>query len=191
MISTVKGKIINKGITNIVVMTNGGVGYEIHLTPAHASKVASGKEVEIPTYLRVTDSSLDLFGFESAEEREFFVLLLSVSGVGPKTAMSVLSLGSLNDIQSAIARSDVKYLTAVKGMGGKTAERLCVELKSKVQSSGSGVRRGGEGGVLSEVIDGLVALGYSKEEARGAVEGVETEGKTTEEVLKRVLRDKK
>lgn len=192
MISQIKGTIESKENIGVVIMTPGGVGYEIALAPMHVAKIKIGDEVELSTYLRVTDSAMDLYGFQSRDEREFFMMLLSVSGVGPKSAMNVLSLGSMDDIKNAISRGDAKYLSAVKGMGAKTAERLCVELKTKVQGSGFRVQGASEPGgqILSEVIDGLVALGYSKEEARGAVGGVETEGKTTEEVMKEVLRKK-
>ncbi|MBU0596765.1 Holliday junction branch migration protein RuvA [Patescibacteria group bacterium] len=190
MISIIRGKIKEKKRTTVTVLTSGGVGYDVLLSPVFVAKLLLESEIEIITYMRVTDSAMDLYGFELSEEKDFFELLLSVSGVGPKGAMSVLAIGSLSDIKSAIGRGDSKYLSAVKGMGAKTAERLCVELKNKVANSKEQGTSNVSGGVLSEVIDGLVALGYSKEEARGAVQGVEVEGRTTEDVLKVVLSKK-
>ncbi|MFA4830721.1 MAG: Holliday junction branch migration protein RuvA [Patescibacteria group bacterium] len=191
MISSIRGTTVAKTATSVHIQTSGGVGYEISLTPLHAAKLVLNKEAELPTYLRVTESALDLFGFQNDEERGFFILLISVSGVGPKTALNILSLGSLSEIKSAIARGDAKYLSAVKGIGRKTAERLCVELKSKITRHEAYSTTQTNGGVLSEVIDGLVALGYSREEAREAVAGVESEGKTTEGILREVLKNKK
>src|SRR3989338_4301237 len=106
MISFLKGTVVGKDETTITVMTAGGVGYEVTMTPEHASKLQSGSEVEMPAYLKVSDTGMQLFGFQSNDERNFFQLLITVSGVGPKTAMHILSLGSLDNIQSAISRSD-------------------------------------------------------------------------------------
>ncbi|OGH69900.1 MAG: hypothetical protein A3C90_01560, partial [Candidatus Magasanikbacteria bacterium RIFCSPHIGHO2_02_FULL_51_14] len=151
-------------------------------------KLRIGSEVEMPAYLKVSDTGMQLFGFQSNDERIFFQLLITVSGVGPKTAMHILSLGSLDNIQSAISRSDVAYLTAVQGIGKKTAERVVVELKSKVTSHKTHTTSQGDGTTLGEAIDGLVALGYSKDEARDAVHGIATDGKSTETILREALK---
>lgn len=192
MISLIKGKIININNDSIVVLTNSGVGYEVKILRSKVMSLEVGKEIEIHTYLKVSENALELYGFDNDEQREFFMLVLSVSGIGPKSAMNVLSLGSIDEIKSAIARADVEYLTAVQGMGKKTAERMVVELKSKIKRSESQKAGDGDkyGEILGEVIDGLIALGYSKEEAREAVRGVNVGSKTTEEVLREVLSNK-
>ena len=141
--------------------------------------------------MKVSDQAIELYGLETAEEREFFELLMNVSGVGPKAAMKVLSLGTLSEIQSAIARGDVKYLTAVQGMGTKTAERLVVELKSKVQSPKFKVGDSGASETIAEVIEALVGLGYTRDEARSIVTQIDTTDKSTEELLKLALQHKK
>lgn len=187
MISYIKGTILSKTKQAIVVMTSGGIGYKVHMPPAHIMEFTSNQDVELFTYMRVTDQSHDLFGFNTAEEKQFFELLLTVSGVGPKSAMNVLTIGSIDQIKDAIARQDVKYLTAVQGMGKKTAERLVVELKSKVEASTFAKDEEKNGGVLGEVIDGLVALGYSKEEARSVVQALDATDKTSEQLLKKSL----
>lgn len=188
MISFVSGKIHSKSTNGVVVLTPGGVGYAIGLAALHTSELSVGQEVSLPTYLRVTDSALDLYGFRTDDEREFFVLLLSVSGVGPKSAMNILSLGSIADIKAAIARDDVKYLTAVQGMGKKTAERMVVELKSKVQTLGGTSAQDEIGSALSDVVDGLVAMGYSKEQAKDVARGLDATDKSTEALLREALR---
>jgi Holliday junction DNA helicase RuvA len=105
--------------------------------------------------------------------------------------MNILSLGSVEDIGGAIGRGDVKYLTAVAGLGKKTAERLVVELKGKIGARNEGTSVQGESGILGEVIDALESMGYSREEAKGAIDGMETAGKSTEEVLRMALRHMK
>jgi len=101
---------------------------------------------------------MDLYGFEELEEKKFFELLISVKGIGPKGALNILGLGSMDEIQNAIGRGDVKYLTQVSGLGKRTAERLCVELKSKVESRKSKVLDSGANSVLAEVVEGLLAI---------------------------------
>lgn len=188
MISILSGTIHAKGKDGLVIMTPGGVGYAVRITPLHLVDCHVGQDISLFTHLKVTDQSHELFGFTTAEERTFFSLLLTVSGVGPKSAMNVLSLGSLDQIQDAIARQDVKYLTAVQGMGKKTAERLVVELRSKVCDQRSAISDQ-EGEALGEVVEGLVALGYGKDEAREVVRQLEGGDKTSEQLLREALQN--
>ncbi len=188
MISYLIGKVIDKQKNHIVLMTPGGVGYEVNMTPTRILEYKAGEQTELFTYMKVSDSALDLFGFKTAEDREFFSLLLSVKGVGPKTALHILSLGSVENIESAIGRGDVTYLTAVQGLGKKTAERVVVELKSKMKGSRSKGDTSAESTVMGEVIDGLVAMGYSRDEAKLVVMNLDATGMTTEKLLKEALK---
>lgn len=196
MIVRLTGTVVEKSPSRITIATNSGVGYEVNVTPLTAGRHVVDEELTLFTYLRVTENAHELYGFSSGEEREFFALLLSVSGVGPKTAMNILALGSIKEIESAIARADVQYLTAVQGMGKKTAERLVVELKAKMEDRIHSLPAGEAGSqfsvvgsdVLAEVIEGLVTLGYSREEAKQAVRGIETENKNAQEVLRLALK---
>ncbi len=172
-------------------MTSGGVGYQVVMQPLKVLSATIGTEVTLYTYLKVSDSALDLFGFETSSEKDFFTLLMTVSGVGPKTAMNIISLGSVEDLGGAIGRGDVKYLTAVAGLGKKTAERLVVELKGKIGGKGEGSSVQGVSGILGEVIDALESMGYSREEAKLAIEDLEVGDKSTEEVLRMALRQMK
>ena len=171
MISILTGTIQASGKDHIVIMTAGGVGYEVKCRFQISDfRFQIGDVVTLYTYLKVSDSAMELYGFEKIEEREFFELLMTVSGVGPKTALHIMGIGSIAEIQNAIARGDVKYLTAVQGMGKKTAERLVLELKSKVnglQTTDYGQSANSE--VVGEVIDALVSMGYGRDDANAVV----------------------
>ncbi|MDP1709823.1 MAG: Holliday junction branch migration protein RuvA, partial [Candidatus Komeilibacteria bacterium] len=151
---------------------------------ANAKMWPVGSEVEIETYLAVREDALDLYGFASAEERGLFKHFLSVSGIGPKTALHLLSLGSAVEIKNAIGRGDLDYLTRVSGIGKKIAERIVMELKSKLASSEIGLP--GDG-VLGDVVGGLMSLGYTAAEAREVVKNLDATGKSSEQLLKEAL----
>ncbi len=190
MIALLSGRIFEKNKDSVVVETSGGVGYLVRMTALRVGQYREGQEIKIYTYLKVSDSALDLYGFQNLEEKDFFELLMTVSGVGPKSAMNILSLGHMEEIQSAIARSDVKYLTGVQGMGKKTAERLVVELKNKLLASANDVHstNTGESDILTDALEGLMALGYSREEAKNLVSKIDIEGKSPEQILKLALK---
>lgn len=194
MISLVQGKIISKKEEELVIMTSGGVGYHMRVSPATLAAAQVGAEVQIETYLVVKEDALDLYGFVSNAERELFKNFISVSGVGPKTAVHLLALGSVEEITLAIGRGDVDYLTKVSGIGKKTAERIVVDLKSKVAKglSDAGIKNVVAGGAatdaISDVIDALVTLGYSVLDAREVVKKLDPTGKTTEQLLKEALK---
>ncbi len=189
MISLLQGKIIANNQVEVVLLTSGGVGYKILISLRAAEKCSVGNDVLLETYLVVREDALELFGFENARERELFKHFLSVSGVGPKTALHLLALGSVDDITRAVGRGDVAYLTKVSGIGKKTAERIVVDLKAKltgVESFDNAVLADTPDNV-GDVIDGLIALGYSAGEAREVAKGLDSKGKTSEQLLKEAL----
>lgn len=188
MISFLRGTILDKQKQSLTLETSGGIGYEVHMAPLKLVEMKVGQEIALYTYLKVSDSALDLYGFETADERDFFTTLMTVSGVGPKTAMSILSLGAIDKISGAIARGDVKYLTGVSGLGKKTAERLVVELKGKVMNQESGSTNNGSSDAMSEVIEALVGMGYGRDEAKQAVQSIDATDKTTEQLLRLALK---
>ena len=112
MISFLIGRISEKSKDTLTIMTAGGVGYEVRMTSLKLVEYALNQKVSLYVYLKVAENTLDLYGFPNQEERFFFTLLMTVSGIGPKSAMNILSLGSIDEIQSAIARGDVKYFPA-------------------------------------------------------------------------------
>lgn len=186
MISFIQGKIISKKQNSLTVLTAGWVGYEVGLQANKLEKLKVGNEVGLHTYLAVRENAMELYGFENENEKELFLNFLNVSGIGPKTAMHLLSLGTVDEISNAIGRGDVAYLTNVSGIGKKTAERIVVELKSKVGERGTG--NGEQGGVLGEVVQALIGLGYSAEEARGVVKDLKSDGKDAGKLVKEALR---
>lgn len=188
MISFLTGTVHEQTSTTLTVLTEGGVGYSVQVGRRVAAQVAVGKRVALYTYLKVSDSALDLYGFEQAGQRAFFELLLTVKSVGPKSAMNILNVGPVEDIQQAIARGDATYLSAVQGLGKKTAERLCVELKSKITVDDSVRGSTPHGDMLSDVVDALVGLGYTKEHARAIIKELDAANATTEELLRAALK---
>ncbi|MSU75236.1 MAG: Holliday junction branch migration protein RuvA [Candidatus Magasanikbacteria bacterium] len=191
MISIIQGKIVKNQNGEVVVMTAGGVGYRVKVSPNAGLNCTAGKEVTLDTYLIVREDVLELFGFANIAEKELFKQFITVSGVGPKTALHLLSLGTVEEITIAIGRGDIEYLTKVSGIGKKTAERIVVDLKSKLKAhleeSGSTTFTPGSD-TLGDVIDALVTLGYSVLQARETAKKLEPAGKTSEQLLREALR---
>jgi Holliday junction DNA helicase RuvA len=180
MISCLKGELFYKSADKVTILVN-GVGYEVFLSSASHEKLPPlGDETFLYTYTYVRDDILALFGFADQDEKKMFLLLINVSGVGPKLALSILSGIRPVDLARAIATKDVARLTGLSGVGKKTAERLCLDLKDKV-----GVIAGGdsgipdfdagtpmEGGKEKDVISALVNLGYPQSRAHIALAAV-------------------
>lgn len=185
MIASLTGTIVDVEKDRVVIQTAGGVGYGVAVGRLDGFLV--GQEVTLFTYLKVSDQALDLYGFIGSEARDFFTLLLTVSGVGPKTAMHILSVGSIADIERAISKGDAAYLSAVQGIGKKTAERMVVELRSKIRTPNSEFRTNIDGTLLSDVIDGLVGMGYGKEDVIAVVRELEPDGKSIEALIREAL----
>lgn len=192
MIAHIQGTIIGSTKQSVIVTTQSGLGYEVVLPTYKLLELNTGVPVLLFIYHKVSENSQELFGFSRLEDRDFFILLMTVSGIGPKSAMNIMSLGSIEDIRDAIARGDVGYLTSIQGMGKKTAERLVVELKSKIElGTRVSVRSKPADGVLDDVVEGLISMGYTKDESRDMLQHVEGEGKSAAEILKEVLSGKR
>lgn len=166
MISYLKGKIINKSL-NYAIIEVAGLGYQVFVGENLSNELKINTETELYTHHQVREEVSDLYGFKNLEDLELFGLLLSVSGVGPKSALGVLSIASTSDIKEAIVRGDANLLTKVSGIGKKTAERLVLELKTKVLRINNGILEISSLG-SSDEIDALMSLGYSLNEARTA-----------------------
>ncbi len=189
MISLVKGKVINLEESEVTILTQSGVGYNIFVNPLTREKLVQGSEAEILTYLSVRENALELFGFLTTKEKELFLKFLDVSGIGPRSALHLLSLGTVEEITNAIGKGDVTYLTKVSGVGKKTAERIVVELKNKVnQRIGHTLESDALEGSLGDVVDGLLSLGYSASEAREVVKKLDPTNKNSQQLLKEALR---
>lgn len=187
MISHIKGKIILKKEKFIIVST-GNVGYKI-FTLSNSSEV--GEEVEFFVHLNVREDALTLFGFSKYEDLELFELLISVSGIGPKTGLGVLSLADSKTIKIAIAREDSSILTRVSGIGKKTAERIILELKNKftITDADRSEEKGKEINDHSDALEALVSLGYSSYQAKKTLSEISPEIKDVGERIKMALKE--
>ena len=169
MIYSVEGKLEAIGSDYVVVNTN-GVGFKV-LTPSpEANYIGSiGQKLKLYTYLHVREDAMILFGFRSTSDLELFQILINVTGVGPKVALAMLSTYDGKTLATAILNGNESLLTSVPGLGKKIAARIILELKDKISDKWSGISAEESGGYDSEVVDALLALGYSASEAAFAV----------------------
>lgn len=181
MIGKLTGVFAGKGSDGTVLVDVSGVSYAVHTTLAALDALARGKAVSVFTHMVVREDAIELYGFPSEEELSFFRLLIGVSGIGPKTALGVLNLADVTTLKNTVASGDSAYLTRVFGLGKKSAERIVVELKDTLSKAGFG---GGGNGDEGDVLEALLALGYSAEEARTAVKAAAKEGDASERLRK-------
>lgn len=187
MLAFLRGKIINKGIGFVIVEAD-NIGYQIFVNAVAYADLDISQEVEFYLYHHVREDMQDLYGFKSFAELEFFKLLLSVSGVGPKSALGILGMASAEDIKESIGHGDPSLLTKVSGIGKKTAERIVLELRGKIDYLAP--IKGGAGGtsVNSDEIDALMSLGYSLQQAREALKNVDAKIKDSGDRIRAALR---
>ncbi|PIR97309.1 MAG: Holliday junction branch migration protein RuvA [Candidatus Doudnabacteria bacterium CG10_big_fil_rev_8_21_14_0_10_41_10] len=182
MISYLKGSVLSKQANYATVETQ-GVGYKVFIPVSSLLELRLEQEIELYIRTYVREDQFSLYGFLSPKELELFELLISVSGVGPKVALAVLSGGTVEVITSAIGSGDPSIFTKVSGVGKKTAERIVVELKEKI---GTGDLKSSKD--LSESLDALVALGYSKLEAREVLKRISSKDLDSGSIIKEALR---
>ena len=179
MIGRIAGKLVAKHPPQIVVDVQ-GVGYELDVPMSTLYQLpATGSEVALLTHLLVREDAHQLFGFFTESERTLFRKLLKISGVGARTALAVLSGMSVADLRDAVSRQETGRLTRIPGIGKKTAERLLLELKDKLDVAVIAVRAESEG-AGSDVVNALLALGYNDKEAQFAVRNLESGLSVTE-----------
>ena len=190
MIASVRGEVLVRRPDHVVI-ESGGVGYRLAVSAETLKSVpARGKQATLHAHLVARDDSLSLYGFASEEERDLFLHLTSVSGIGPKVAVAILSGGAPRELLRAIAAGDAKRFQAAPGVGKRTAERLIVELREKVAGElTDGVTAGStaeEGDDRALARDGLMHLGYTLTEAERLLDGVE--GESAEDLIGAALR---
>ena len=168
MIGSIKGKITHKS-ANYIILETGGIGYKVFAPQVFLVTWKPGQDLSIMVYTHVREDQITLFGFQTLPQLEFFEMLLTVSGVGPKSALAIMSLASIDMIKSAIVSEDPSVFTKVSGIGRKTAERVIVELKEKLKTEVDAAPVAKE---HSEAMDALIALGYSQQESRDALKTV-------------------
>jgi holliday junction DNA helicase RuvA len=171
VISRLRGRLVGRGPDGLVLDV-GGVGYLVAATPRAFARAAGDTEVTVETYLHVREDALQLYGFADADERELFVQLLSVSGIGPKVALAVVSGSPAAELRRAIVREDAARFQAIPGIGRKTAERIVLELKEKLAVVAE-VPAGG--GAATVARDALVELGFTVLDAERALAEIDEE----------------
>ena len=187
MIGQLTGNIKDRSGGEITLDVN-GVGYLLRVTSDTFQKLAATETpVTLLTHLAVRENALDLYGFLAKEELEFFKMLISISGIGPKTAIAILSIADVNTISSAIAEGNGAYLTKVSGIGRKIAEKIVLELRDKVGALEHD-RTGGSLGEDADVLEALKSLGYGMREARDALKQIPKEAAGASERLKIALK---
>lgn len=186
MIAKLTGK-IEYSRDNWIIVDVSGVGYKVYLTDFALGKLAGTEEGSFFIYTYVREDILALYGFINIEEKEMFELLISISGIGPKAALGILSVADPISIRTAILNNDPSILTKVSGVGKKTAERVILELQNKVADMSIGERN--EVVADSEAIEALMALGYSAFQAREGLKLAPAELKSVEEKIKFALKE--
>ncbi|NCT55048.1 Holliday junction branch migration protein RuvA [Candidatus Falkowbacteria bacterium] len=188
MIAYLKGKIIHKG-SGIIILENNKIGYKVFLGEEFFNSISLDEEREIFIYQQIKEDANDLYGFRNFSDLELFELLISVSGVGPKSALGILNLAGGADIKEAILSGDSASLTKVSGIGKKTAERLVLELKTKIAKLDGGKELLNSAiSFGADEIDALISLGYSLVEARLALKEVDPKIKDSGERVRAALK---
>jgi holliday junction DNA helicase ruvA len=193
MISFVKGFIVDIS-ENFVIIDNNGIGYGINVSTTTLGKLSLNTEAKLFTYMVVREDDLSLYGFTSKEELKMFNQLLTVSGVGPKGALSLLSSLTPSQLALAIITEDIKSLSSGQGIGKKTAQRIALELKDKI-SNEQAVENGSvlnsivsDNSAKSDAIEGLLALGFTKNEVTQAINAIYTADLTSSQLISKALK---
>lgn len=178
MIATLEG-LISEKTTATVILECGGIGYELYVSFEDFGSLEAGKVTKLFIYEHIRENAHDLYGFRGKETKTLFEQLLSVNGVGPKMALAILSVASLENVRQAIASGDTKFISQASGVGKRVAERVVVDLKDKVGLSASAgatdFLTDSGANLHDEAVQGLVALGYTVQDAAMALKDVDPE----------------
>ena len=198
MIAYLKGRVLAVTLETAIVEVN-GVGYEVYCSGGAFRKITVGEMVELHTYLQVKEDGITLFGFDSDKEKQLFMKITSVSGVGPKLGISILTSLSADELAQAIATADIKRLSSAKGLGKKTAEKLVLELHGKISATEIIIASGETPLATAQVamplsrddeeaISALMGLGFTKNESAQAVKRARDSGAVTvEDIIRKAL----
>lgn len=188
MIAYLKGRAIFKG-GNFIIVLCGEVGYKVFILSRQLVNINQDDAVEFFTYHYVREDEMRLYGFSNRKELDLFELLLSVSGIGPKSAQGILEIAPVETIISAIRNGDKAVLTKVSGIGRKTAERVILELQSKAASLDMSDKKSSTSQKYAELLDALTGMGYSVLEARSAIEKIPKDADDLGQALKIALKE--
>jgi holliday junction DNA helicase RuvA len=185
MIQSIRGRLVYKG-DHVLVVEVGGVGFRVVAPVALVTQSEVGEEVRLSTYFHIRENILELYGFPDEDMREFFEMLISVNGVGPKSGLAILDVADLHELKAAIQEGRPDLLTKASGVGRKSAERIVLELRGKVVAIGT------EKLVTamdsdSDLVETLVSLGYKKDQVRAALQKVDRSVTDMKERLKFAL----
>ncbi len=204
MISRLSGKIVDTSDKYIVIDVN-GVGYQVFVSVAtlaeiqgspsthstSSGQVSSGhkemSDISLWTHLSVRENALELFGFLDKDELQFFQLLIDISGIGPRSALTIISVAPIDILKRAIGSGDISYLTKISGIGKKTAEKIVIELRDKLSALGHRSEDGEHKGEL-DALEALKSLGYSQNEARDVLKEIPSEIMGTSARIKEALK---
>ena len=192
MIDQISGKIISIN-DSYVVLEVGGLGIKVNISANFASKLVNEDLITLVTYLNVREDALDLYGFKNDSERNLFLMLISISGIGPKLAVSILSGVELDELKSNILSGDIKSLTSIPGVGAKTAKRIIIELKDKLSKTITtelGFEDEFASKISKDVLSALVGLGYSESMATEVIKRIKPakSNKSIESLIKESLK---
>lgn len=182
--------------TNYIVLDCGGLGFQIYSSLSSIAGVTTGKKAKMLISEAISENTFDLYGFISRKEKQFFDLLLSISGIGPKAAISLLSYVTPDQLAASVINNDVKALTAAPGIGKKIAQRIVLELKDKIAAevdsvlpSSLPVQTNAPGNkTMSDAVAALTVLGYSSSEINPVLKTIDASDMTTEQIIKAVLK---
>ncbi|MFA5778044.1 MAG: Holliday junction branch migration protein RuvA [Candidatus Paceibacterota bacterium] len=178
MIGSIKG-IITLKTEKFLIVETGGVGYKINVSPDVLSKTQKADDkISLWIYTHVREDAFDLYGFLDHSELEFFEMLINVSGIGPKGALSILGVASIKTLKKAVGTGDISYLTKISGIGKKTAEKIIIELRDKIGKEKEDDSLQGE----LDALEALKSLGYSQSEAREALKNISPETNTNTKI---------
>lgn len=183
MISHISGKVIHKNEKYVIVET-GQIGYKVFAPFETIEKTILDSTISLWTYLAIRENAQDLYGFEKKDELDFFELLISISGIGPKTALNIINVASVDALKKAVSSGDTSHLIKVSGIGKKNAEKIVLELKGKFGDEE------GENNFKEEVdaLEALKSLGYSHKDARDALKSVSEKAISTSDRIKEALK---
>ena len=194
MITYIKGTLAEKNPTYIVIETAGGVAYFLHISLNTFSQIKDEKELKLLTHFVVKEDSQSLYGFYEEEERTLFRMLISVNGIGPNTALLILSSLTISEVVNAISTENVRTIQAVKGVGTKTAQRIIIDLKNKIDKTSFTNQDNfsfNNNNNKIEALSALVSLGFAKNPAEKVLDKIIKEGGTDlsiEDLIKRALK---
>jgi len=171
MITSIQGMVQSKGDDHLVVNVT-GIGFEVIVPRQVSDEAVVGKEAFLHTYFHIRENLMALYGFQNLEQRELFLMLTDVNGVGPKASMATLSTLSMDAVKSAVVSEEAAVFSRVPGVGKKTADKILLHLKDKIKTEPGEVFGAGVTDVDSEVLEALTALGYSVVEAQSAIQAI-------------------